>query len=155
MAILANCWWQEDIFQYSYQWATSWQNQQKDCTCRRLSSAWASTQSDQSSLSIWRSIGSLATHWVHSEDKGHFVGFVVRRLRYKYIKSWAASWIKVTCNQQRFEQTCTFTLTFQTFSCYYCHTWLQGSRQALNKEKRSRLCRFYLNFKTYSLQIIY
>ena len=35
-------------------------------------SAWASTQSDQSSLSIWRNIGSLAPtnphNWVHSED---------------------------------------------------------------------------------------
>ena len=31
-------------------------------------SAWASTQSDQSSLSAWRKLGSLATHWAHSED---------------------------------------------------------------------------------------
>ena len=30
--------------------------------------AWASAQSDQSSLSAWRKVGSLATHWVHSED---------------------------------------------------------------------------------------
>ena len=28
----------------------------------------SSSQSDQSSLSAWRSIGTLATHWVHSED---------------------------------------------------------------------------------------
>ena len=35
---------------------------------RRLRSAWASSQSDQSSLSAWRKLGSLATHWVHSED---------------------------------------------------------------------------------------
>ena len=38
------------------------------CAQRRLRSAWASAQSDQSSLSVWRNLGSLATHWVHSED---------------------------------------------------------------------------------------
>ena len=31
-------------------------------------SAWASAQSDQSSLSAQRNLGSLATHWAHSED---------------------------------------------------------------------------------------
>ena len=38
------------------------------CAQRRLRSAWASTQSDQSLLSTWRKLGSLATHWAHSED---------------------------------------------------------------------------------------
>ena len=38
------------------------------CAQRRLRSAWASAQSDQSSLSAWRKLGSLATHWAHSED---------------------------------------------------------------------------------------
>ena len=38
------------------------------CAQWRLRSAWASTQSDQSSLSTWRNHGSLATHWAHSED---------------------------------------------------------------------------------------
>ena len=38
------------------------------CAQRRLRSAWASTQSDQeSSLSAWGKLGSLATHWAHSE----------------------------------------------------------------------------------------
>ena len=49
--------------------AASWQNQQNGmCAQRRLRSAWASAQSDQSSLSAWRKLGSLATHWAHSED---------------------------------------------------------------------------------------
>ena len=78
-------------------WATSWQNQQNGmCTQRRLRSAWASAQSDQSlrSLSAWTKLGSLATHWAHSEDSDqtgrvflvfagrtyHFVGFVMGRL---------------------------------------------------------------------------
>ena len=81
-------------------WATSWQNQQNGmCAQRRLRSAWASAQSDQSSLSAWRKLGSLTTHWAHSEDSDqperifrlirvfagrtcHFVGFVMRRLNY-------------------------------------------------------------------------
>ena len=80
-------------------WAASWQNQQNGmCAQRRLTSAWASAQSDQSSLSAWRKLGSLATHWAHSEDSDktgrmprliwvfagrtcHFVGFVMRWLR--------------------------------------------------------------------------
>ena len=76
-------------------WAALWQNQLNGmCAQRRLTSAWASAQSDQSSLSAWRKLGSLATHWAHSEDSDqtgrmhrliwvfawrtcHYVGFVV------------------------------------------------------------------------------
>ena len=67
------------------------------CAQWRLRSAWASAQADQSLLSAWRKLGSLATHWAHSEDSDqtgrmprliwvftgctcHFVGFVMRRL---------------------------------------------------------------------------
>ena len=42
------------------------------CAQWRIRSAWASAQSDaqadQSSLSAWRKLWSLATHWAHSED---------------------------------------------------------------------------------------
>ena len=38
------------------------------CAQRRLRSAWASVQSNQSSVSAWRKLGSLVTHWAHSED---------------------------------------------------------------------------------------
>ena len=38
------------------------------CAQRTLGSAWASAQSDQSSLSAWRKLGSLSTHWAHSKD---------------------------------------------------------------------------------------
>ena len=83
----------------SYQfhiWAASWQNQQSGMYAhQRLRSAWASAKSDQSLR--WRNLGSLATHWAHSEDSDqtgrmprliwvfagricHFVCFVVRRL---------------------------------------------------------------------------
>ena len=82
-------------------WETAWQNRQNDlCTQRRLGSAWASAQSDQSSLSAWRKFGSLATHkahikgsdqtgrmprliliWVFAGRTSYFVGFVMRRLK--------------------------------------------------------------------------
>ena len=38
------------------------------CAKRRLGSAWASTQSDQSLLFAWRNLGFLATHRADSED---------------------------------------------------------------------------------------
>ena len=66
------------------------------CIQRRLRSAWASPKSDQSSLSAWRTIGSSATYWAHSEDwsvwanaqaglslrwaHSHIIGFVMRQL---------------------------------------------------------------------------
>ena len=80
-----------------YMWAALWQNQQNGmCAQRRLSSAWAFAQSDQSSLSAWRKLVSLATNWAHSESSDqtgrmprliwvfaghtwHFIGFVTRR----------------------------------------------------------------------------
>ena len=68
------------------------------CAPSALRSAWTSAQSDQFSLSARRSLSSLATHWVHSEDwsdwadtyvdlifpwePSHFVGFVMRWLNY-------------------------------------------------------------------------
>ena len=56
----------------------------------------------ESSLSAWRKLGSLATHWAHSEDSDqiglmprliwvftgltcHFVGFVMRRLKWIWL----------------------------------------------------------------------
>ena len=72
-------------------WAALWQNQLNGmCAQRRLRSAWASAQSDQS----LRCLGSFTTHWAHSEDSVqtgrmhrliwvfawrtcHYVGFVV------------------------------------------------------------------------------
>ena len=71
----------------------AWQNLQNDQYAqRRLRSAWASAQFDQSSLSAWRNIGPLTTYWAHSEDSDptgrtcHFVGFVVRLLKFEICK---------------------------------------------------------------------
>ena len=38
------------------------------CAQWKLRSVWAPAQSDQSPLSTWRKLGSLATHWAHCED---------------------------------------------------------------------------------------
>ena len=66
------------------------QNQQNDLWAQwRLRSAWASTQFDQSSLSAWRKLTSLASHLsaqrrlIRLADASctcHFFGFVMRRL---------------------------------------------------------------------------
>ena len=68
---------------YESEYAKKQQNDQ--CCQRRLRSAWASAQSDQSSLSAWRKYGSLATHKAHRDDwsdalrwvQSHFVCFVL------------------------------------------------------------------------------
>ena len=60
-------------------WAASWQNQQNGmCAQRRLKPAWASAQSDQSSLSAWRKLGFLATHWAHSKDSDQLVCYPLK-----------------------------------------------------------------------------
>ena len=90
-------------------WATSWQNKQNGlCTQRRLRSAWASAQSDQSlrrlrsawasaqpdqslrsvrAMDSWGPNVSSCGHWrlirlicVFAGRNGHFVGFDMRRL---------------------------------------------------------------------------
>ena len=70
--------------------ATSWKKKQQNdlWAQQRLRSAWASTQSDQSSLSTWRKLGSLATYWVHSEDSDQ-PGRTVILL----VLSWGGSWM--------------------------------------------------------------
>ena len=75
-------------------WACAWQNQQNDLRAQwRLRSAWAPAQSYQSSLSAWRKLWTSATHrlwsawhplrliWVFAGRTGHFVGFVMLRLK--------------------------------------------------------------------------
>ena len=77
----------------------------------------------ESLLSAWRKLGSLATHWVHSEDSvwsdwwdaqadlslrcalSHFVGFIVRRLNLRILP------IKLSINIQICEQTPYHTFT--------------------------------------------
>ena len=61
---------------FHHYWAGTWQNQQIYlCVQRWLKSAWASAQSDQTSVTVWRKFRSLATctHWAHSEDYDQWV----------------------------------------------------------------------------------
>ena len=62
----ASCWFRHAPVQYLSRdktKPTKWV-----CAYWRLRSSWASAQTDQSSLSAWRKLWSLATHWAQSED---------------------------------------------------------------------------------------
>ena len=90
--------------------AVTWQNQQSEFAPSKERSAWALTQS---SLSAWRKLWSLATHWAHIEDSDQTgrifmliwvfggrtdtVGFVMSwlifsRLHALFSNIWATSW---------------------------------------------------------------
>ena len=60
------------------------------CAQQGLRSAWASAQSDQSSLSAWRNLRSFATHWVHSEDSDqtYFSVLSILSLWFKHIQNF-------------------------------------------------------------------
>ena len=57
------------VWRKRVRWATTWQIQQNECGPAKtqislgIRSVWS-----ESSLSAWRNLGSLATHWAHSED---------------------------------------------------------------------------------------
>ena len=65
------------------------------CAQWRHRSAWASTQSDQSSLPARRNLGSVAPHWAHSEDSDQN-GRIPRLI-------------------------CVFAVRMSHFVCYLCH----------------------------------
>ena len=85
--------------------AAAWQNQQIDlCAQRRFRSAWASAWVDQSSLSAWRKPGSLATHWVHSEDSDQtgrmpkLIWVFTGRTSFCWFCCATAHWVPCLCN---------------------------------------------------------
>ena len=57
------------ICMQNFKWAATWQNQWSDCAPVKtqislgIRPVWS-----ESSLSAWRKLGSLATHWAHRED---------------------------------------------------------------------------------------
>ena len=91
-----------EIISTNVKWAASWQNQKSGmCAQRKLRSAWAPAQSDQSLCCPHEETldPQLPTHRAHCEDSDqtgrmprliwvsagrtcHFVGFVIRRLKY-------------------------------------------------------------------------
>ena len=74
------------------------------CAQRRLRSAWASAQSDQSSLSAWRTVGSLATRWAHSEGSDQIgrmprlIWVFVGRIATLLVLSWGGSYRNASLN---------------------------------------------------------
>ena len=82
------------------------------CAQRRLGSAWASTRISlgicpvwsESSLSAWRKLGSLATHWAHSEDSDQ-TGWILRLI-----------WVFTVC-----------TVTLLVLSCCGSYVWSESS----------------------------
>ena len=66
-----------------------------------------------SSLSAWRKLGSLATHWAHSKDSEslhwahtHFIGFVMRWLLYLIV--WVRKQVFIVGFVDSFSQTWSF-----------------------------------------------
>ena len=100
---MASLGWSSDIHECGYfrsqlvfnmKWAATWQNQQNACAPSEnlISLAWASAQSD--SLSAWRKLGSLATHWAPSEDSdqtGHLPS-LIRVFAVRMKKAWVLSY---------------------------------------------------------------
>ena len=86
--------WSADAFEMTCRTFMVYENNQKKLN-----------QADQSLLSAWRKLGSLATHWAHNKDSDqpermrrliwvfngrtcHFVGFVMRWLKLVYSCWW-------------------------------------------------------------------
>ena len=65
------------------------------CAQRRPRSAWTSAQSDQSSLSAWRNLRSLATHWAHNEDSDQTVW--MPRLIWVFAGRTVTLWVLSCC----------------------------------------------------------
>ena len=100
------------------------------CAQRRLRS--------ESSLSAWRKLGSLATHWVHSEDSDqtgrmprligvfaartcHFIGFVMRRLISENHSDWSVP-VDTVHSGGAFNSTITRSATVLVFRGRHFHT---------------------------------
>ena len=91
------------------------------CAQRRLRSAWASTQSDQSLLSVRRKLESLAIHWAPAKTL----------IRLGGCPGWSES-----------------LLGAQSF-CWFCHVVAQMSFKVWNPIK-TRSCRQNLGLKSHS-----
>ena len=153
---MAECWqstWQGDqVGALSYLWAASWQNQQNDVHPAKtqislgICPVWS-----ESSLSAWRKLRSLATHWAHSEDAdaqadlslrwahSHFVGFVMR---------WLICWPRQHTHKRNTSSSPAVLLDRFTdksyfvrgkFSHAYCLAWKVNWQSAHTVYERSRV----------------
>ena len=135
-------------------WAAAWQNQQNDmCAQRRLRSGlgihpvWS-----ESSLSAWKSIGTLATHWADSEDSDQtgrmprliwvfagrtcpFIGFVMRRLIWNFTVTsiwfkheWKHLEFKTMASFWEWKQIDLYLYIFFTHGYRYLSHWSASAR---------------------------
>ena len=98
----------------------------------------------ESSLSAWKNMGSLATHWVHSEDcdrtgwmprliwvfaecTGHIVRFVRLRLKYDYPCCSTRVQIVVTSSLKKWKRKISRVSAFLAY-LIGISTWLTGAR---------------------------
>ena len=111
----------------------------------------------ESSLSAWRSIGSLATHWAHSEDWSdwagaqadlslcwahrHFVGFVMSRLT--SVNVVAAVSEMVANSEQKISRTWFYFGYCVSKGCLFRLFRFQNScRCVVWRPKKSRICHY-------------
>ena len=105
-------------------WDIAWQNQQNDVRPAKtqislgLCPVWS-----ESSLSAWRNLGSIATHWVHSKDSdqtGFVMLWLIWRITYsttpRFLLSWVDSFINVYTTQYLY-----FLLQVFLQECYKAH----------------------------------
>ena len=102
------------------------------CAQRRLRSVWASAQSDQSSLSAWRKLGSLATRWVHSEDSDQ-TGRMPRLIwvfdgrQLLLVLSWGGSYC-VSQQRMLWRDSANAWFDFNIFYCFKIYMYKQKGR---------------------------
>ena len=105
-------------------------NKMTVCSVKTQISLGIRTVWSESSLSAWRNLGSLATHWAHSQDwsdwadakanlsvswaNGHFVGFVMGRLNWVLI--FLRRWLRIDPNKPCQELDCQEWTDTKTFS---------------------------------------
>ena len=77
------------------------------CAQRRLRSAWSSSKSDQSSMSAWRTLGFLATHWAHMKDWSDWADALAGlSLRWAHFVGFVVSWLSCYHTSDVHHQTC-------------------------------------------------
>ena len=94
-----------------HQWAATWQNQQNDLCAQRTQIRLGGCP--ESSLSAWRKLGSLATHWAHSEDSDQtgqmprLIWIFPGRTLILLVLSWGVSnWLKFKIKMKWCQNCC-------------------------------------------------
>ena len=125
------------------------------CAQWRLGSDWASAQSDQSSLSAWRKLGSLATLWTHGECpywSESLLGTQVIML----VLSWGGSITRFSLGLKAFNVFCGPNLIWMTYAMQTALKLTEDCKKGyrmlllhtLNLNSRSQFFLFPIGFPT-------